>query len=102
MNCHTLHILHKVLISTAGLILSHDDESMFSCGDDGIIKEWEVPSLKQLEDMDLDNANESGNLVPLGDDDVTALAKSITVRLWSCVFPRAVACTAQKEEFFYV
>lgn len=62
-----------------GLVLSHDDEYILSCGDDGIVKQWEVPSLKQIQDLDAEAAEDGGNLVRLGEVDVGALSTTVTV-----------------------
>lgn len=60
-----------------GVVVSHDDVSLFSCGDDGVVKQWELAVMKPLPEMDMDEAADTGNLVTLSEVDVEAMGRRI-------------------------
>lgn len=79
--------LHSIRAHTGfvrGLSLNFDDTFLLSCGDDGVVKRWDIEKLKNIASMDkpqeIDNlgwGDHSGNLVQLIESDISNLTKVI-------------------------
>lgn len=67
------------ITATLGLTVGKDDSYVLSCGDDGVVKQWDAHSLKPIEEFDLEAAEDGGNLVKPSASNVDPLVVSIVV-----------------------
>lgn len=49
-----------------GLISTHDDRFLFSCGDDGLIKQWRVDQNTRIDQLEMEDLEDQGNLAENG------------------------------------
>eukprot|EP00388_Colpodella_angusta_P019381 GDKJ01048490.1.p1 GENE.GDKJ01048490.1~~GDKJ01048490.1.p1 ORF type:complete len:473 (-),score=103.16 GDKJ01048490.1:164-1423(-) len=50
-----------------GLVSTQDDRFLFSCGDDGLIKQWKIDSNTRIDRLEMEDLEDQGNLATGGD-----------------------------------